>query len=214
MIAYDDAYMQITGADAMFQAIKDMKRGITYSLETIDRMGMVRGFMLGSSAGREVLVSDDIEGMGLSSTTLFIGLAKKDTRLPVRILHALHLKMFKKVPDPNQNNQTLMLQVEIPEGHPLKGSLDMVNVHGYLGKNCKAVPFREPLSEERKKQLQDELELGTLRFKTICDGEEVQEPVPDPFAVPPLVLEEVEEEQGPMEVALDQVDPAPYIHND
>jgi hypothetical protein len=94
-------------------------------------------------------------------------------------------KVFEQTVNKRQSydGQSIVLEVSLPQGLDLFG-ISEISTRGYKPTPCKLEEYRVPVSEERKKQLEEELTLGSVRFKMNCTPESESESEPMKMEMP------------------------------
>jgi len=149
-------------SDALNEAIESSK----YHAETIGKAARLLAFMSSQNVPEEVMKT--ISSINVYTDSLYINLSDKSKGSHAPIGLTKIFGDFKKTP--SLDGKSLTLTASLPQDHP--SGLRFVSISGYLPDTCKLVQERVPISEDLKKQYEDMIQNGAVRFKTVCGEEE------------------------------------------
>jgi len=153
--------------------IKYLTETLEYAGKNLSRAASLMSWFTETEERRNFLNDPRISGLNLYTSSMILVLDNKQDHSHFAVDMA---KVFGKpvTKSPSYDGQSILLTVK-----DLKISdITEISTWGYKPSTCKLEEYRVPVTEERKKQLEDELTLGSVKFKMNCAPEPEDEVEP------------------------------------
>ncbi len=162
----------ILNVDPLEKLFEDSTATIKVYMDDLARISKLQNWFSKSPERQAWLVDDKISTLFVYSTFLQIYLsAEADSSF---IADAVRIFKTEFTKSASYDKASINLQAEVDP--KLFFGISTIQFHGYKPASCSLVTYREPVSEERKAALLEELELGTLKSKLDCGGEKKSAP--------------------------------------